>query len=570
MKLISNMNIFKKLIVSFIILALITFVVGTISLSKTKAVKRNLDNIYNVHLNQINTLKEIKINLLEMQNDLLGMMNKENRGQINNLISDFNEQANQNTSLLSEYSSSSNNSKDKNSLNQFDEYRSGWKTSREKYMQLIQKGDYNAAIAELKTAENYRNNLFSVMNKLIDNNLKFAQNDYNTSISKYNSSIIFITILIIISFAVSIIFGFIMARNINNPLLKIKKFAERLAKFDFSTNITITRSDEFGQTGVSLNTAQNNIVDLLKSIMESSENMGSASEELSATSEELSSKSEDMDNSVKVITSGVEETTSSMEEITASVEEINASINELSQKAADGNNMANQAEEKSTVARKNSNSAIQNSQKMYKDKREKILKAIEDGKVVENIKIMAHTIAGIAEQTNLLALNAAIEAARAGEHGRGFAVVAEEVRKLAEDSAASVSSIQDTIGKVNEAFKNLSNSSNEVLVFINEEVHTQFKEFKDIGDQYYQDATFVKKLTEELASMSEELNATMVQISETMQNMSGNQQQSSEHASQIQEGIDENTKAVGQVALTAQSQAELAQKLNELVQKFKI
>jgi len=332
----------------------------------------------------------------------------------------------------------------------------------------------------------------------------------------------------------------------------------------------MTRKDEMGEIANAIFVMQNDIGDLIKEIMKKSQDMSASSVELSMTVEELTVKAENIEQAVNNITYDVQETSASAEEISASIQEVDSSINILSSKAMAGNSNANLSKERATEVRKKGNLSAEETRRLYNEKKQKGLKAIEDGKIVENIKVMADTIASISKETNLLALNAAIEAARAGEQGKGFAVVAEEVKKLADQSSQAVANIKDTIIKVQEAFENLSDNSKEVLIFIHENVGDQLEIMEKMGEQYYDDAEFVTNMSDEIASMSAELTATINQVSEAIQNTAETAQKSSENAETIRDSIDETTKAIEQLAVTAKNQAELAGKLNKIVQRFKI
>lgn len=393
-------------------------------------------------------------------------------------------------------------------------------------------------------------------------------------LAQSNKLIMIISMFSLFGMVLSGVVAFGLGNVIAKPIVKITAIMKKLENLDLTydkdLDSLLKSKDEIGQLSKAFNNMRGEFVGLIKQILEKSKNISDSSEELSATVEELTVKADKIENAVAHIAFNIQETSSASEEISASIQEVDFSVNILASKASEGNDSANQSKERAKEVQQKGKVSVEETRSLYNEKKENGLKAIREGKIVEDIKLMAETIAGISGQTNLLALNAAIEAAKAGDQGRGFAVVADEVRNLAEQSSDAVSNIQGTINKVQGAFKNLSDNSKAVLNFIRENVDPQLETMEKIGEQYYSDAEFVTRMSDEIAAMSKELTATISQVNKAIQNTAETAQKSAEDAETIKDSIDETTKAIEQVATTAQNQATLAEKLNEMVNRFKI
>lgn len=385
------------------------------------------------------------------------------------------------------------------------------------------------------------------------------------------------TIIILIFFTIiSLVVTFFISGSISKPITAITGIVGKMAELDLTgeesgkIQAAAVKKDEIGIMASSILHLQAEFKKIIARVREESQEVDKSVNKVKEYIFHLNNDIQEVSATTEQLSAGMQETAASSEEMNATSFEIETAVESIAEKAANGAITATDISNRAEYIKNNFLVSKKNATDMFNQTSLRLQKSLEESKSVDNIGILSDTIMQIAAQTNLLALNAAIEAARAGENGKGFAVVAEEIRKLAEDSKVAVMQIQKETKTVVTSVKNLSDSANEFLRFMSEDVNKDYDTMLTSAEQYNSDSNTVGELVSDLSATSEELLASIHNMMEAINGITNATNEGASGTTSIAQKASEVVVTSDKVLRQVDLSKESADRLLEVVAEFRV
>lgn len=383
-----------------------------------------------------------------------------------------------------------------------------------------------------------------------------------------------IVIMLILSLAVLLFVVFISWKwvckrliNINAQLRDVIATIEA-GRGDLTKRVQCFCTDEIGTLAEGINTFIETLHGIMGQINTSSGQLGSI---VNLVSEKVSTAN----NNSYDISAVMEELSASMDTISSTITDIKENVGVVDENIVELSDASQGLYDYATAMQKRAESleqsAVENKQNtsdVINDIIEKLKEAIESSKSVERVNDLTDEILSISNQTNLLSLNASIEAARAGEAGRGFAVVADEISQLANSSREAANNIQTINNMVVEAVRELTDSANSIVKYINENILPDYEGFVGAGKQYSEDAVHVNDIVTRFNDMSVHLKQLMDSITDSINGINIAVNESAKGATNVATNTSDLVKDIGEIAEAMNDNRQVAGNLTEEADRF--
>ncbi|MDW5416992.1 methyl-accepting chemotaxis protein [Iodobacter sp. CM08] len=379
------------------------------------------------------------------------------------------------------------------------------------------------------------------LSALVDLNRKLSDDALVSSANELAAIKTKSIVLTLIAVALGIALGLVLTKSITTPVAHVRSALDRISHGDLSGHIDVEGNDELASMQKDLSKMQADLKATIQGIIRNSDELVNMSDLLASASQQVAISSQTQSESASSSAAGVEQ-------LTVSIDSVSASATEANQQASEAGLLANSGSEEV----KKSNTLIDNVLENVNSTGAHIADLEQSSIHIGNI---ATVIKDVADQTNLLALNAAIEAARAGEQGRGFAVVADEVRKLAERTTSSAQEITGMIQTIQQgtraAVSGMQSSQESVS-----QVSSASGRTNQVMDQIKAGSIKVQTSINDIASALSQQRSVSTDLAQNVE--------------RIAQMAEENRAAVEEVANSSNKLVQLANGLKQSISRFKL
>lgn len=355
---------------------------------------------------------------------------------------------------------------------------------------------------------------------------------------------------------------------VSKRLKKVLAHTERLGEGDFSQVLHFGGEDAISRLGQTLDKSTAKIKVLVSEIADSSVAIHNTSHELLTAGTNTSASVHTIHRTSSLLSEDAGRLMNRTQYAHSLVEGINETKTAMMGMVGSALTSSNEMEHRASQMKERVQTSLDKASHTYREKQDNILHAIEAGKIVEEIKVIASSIKEISTQTNLLALNASIEAARAGEQGKGFEVVAEEVKKLANESTYAASHIDSLVSQVRAVFDNLTLSAQDVLKYIDHNVKADYELLLQTGQHYQEDAALIQRISLEVHSSAEQMNQSILEVGKVIDSVVETAQNTSASTEEINASLSSISSVMNEAAESMEQQSATADGLRKSIDQF--